>query len=127
MPRILGVDIPNDKRVAISLTYLYGVGNTSAARIVQEAGIDPDKRGKDLTEDEISRIVSMIDKSFVVEGELRRQVAQNIARLRQINCYRGLRHIRGLPARGQRTKTNARTRKGPAKTVAGRKGPPRAK
>lgn len=127
MPRILGVDIPNNKRVAISLTYLYGVGNTSAARIVQEAGIDPDKRGKDLTEDEISRIVSMIDKSFVVEGELRRQVAQNIARLRQINCYRGLRHIRGLPARGQRTKTNARTRKGPAKTVAGRKGPPRAK
>jgi small subunit ribosomal protein S13 len=127
MPRILGVDIPNDKRVAISLTYLYGVGSTSAARIVEEAGIDPDKRGKDLTEDEISRIVSLIDKSFVVEGELRRQVAQNIARLRQINCYRGLRHIRGLPARGQRTKTNARTRKGPAKTVAGRKGPPRAK
>ena len=127
MPRILGVDIPNDKRVTISLTYLYGVGNTSAARIVQEAGIDPEKRGKDLTEDEISRIVSMIDKSFVVEGELRRQVAQNIARLPQINCYRGLRHIRGLPARGQRTKTNARTRKGPAKTVAGRKGPPRAK
>lgn len=127
MPRILGVDIPNDKRVTISLTYLYGVGSTSAARIVEEAGIDPEKRGKDLTEDEISRIVSLIDKSFVVEGELRRQVAQNIARLRQINCYRGLRHIRGLPVRGQRTKTNARTRKGPAKTVAGKKGPARTK
>ena len=127
MPRILGVDIPNDKRVAISLTYLYGVGSTAAARIVEETGIDPAKRGKDLTEDEISRIVSFIDKHLVIEGELRRQVAQNIARLGQINCYRGFRHIRGLPVRGQRTKTNAKTRKGPAKTVAGRKAPPRSK
>ncbi len=127
MPRLLGVDIPNDKLVSISLTYLYGVGTTTAARIVEEAGIDPKKRGKDLTEDEISRIVSLIDKTCVVEGELRRLVAQNIARLRQINCYRGFRHIRGLPTRGQRTKTNARTRKGPAKTVAGRKAPPRSK
>ena len=117
------------KQLLLSPTteFIMEAHNGLSARIVEEAGIDPDKRGKDLTEDEISRIVSMIDKSFVVEGELRRQVAQNIARLRQINCYRGLRHIRGLPARGQRTKTNARTRKGPAKTVAGRKGPPRAK
>jgi small subunit ribosomal protein S13 len=127
MPRILGVDIPNEKLVGVSLTYLYGVGASNARKIVREAGIEPAKRAKDLTEDEIGRIVSLIDKKFIVEGELRRMTAQNISRLRQINCYRGTRHARGLPARGQRTKTNARTRKGPAKPVAGKKTPPRGK
>ena len=127
MPRILGVDIPNNKKVAISLTYLYGVGNSTAGRIVEEAGIEPEKRAKDLTEDEISRIVSLLDKNYVIEGELRRQTAQNISRLRQINCYRGFRHARGLPVRGQRTKTNARTRKGRSRPIAGRKTAPRAK
>lgn len=127
MPRILGVDIPNNKMVAISLTYLYGVGNSTAGKIVEAAGIDPGKRAKDLTEDEISRIVSLLDKNYVIEGELRRQTAQNISRLRQINCYRGFRHARGLPVRGQRTKTNARTRKGRSRPIAGRKAPPRTK
>ena len=127
MPRILGVDIPGDKRVDISLTYLYGVGTAIAGRIVKDAGIDPNKTAKELNEDEISRIVSLIDKNYAVEGELRRVVAQNVSRLRQINCYRGSRHARGLPVRGQRTRTNARTRKGPAKTVAGKKTAPRGK
>jgi len=113
--------------VAISLTYLYGVGNSTAGKIVEAAGIDPGKRAKDLTEDEISRIVSLLDKNYVIEGELRRQTAQNISRLRQINCYRGFRHARGLPVRGQRTKTNARTRKGRSRPIAGRKAPPRTK
>jgi len=125
MPRILGVDIPGEKRVEFSLTYLYGVGNATARRIVKDAGIDPTKRAKELTEDELSRIVALVDKNYVVEGELRRVIAQNLSRLRQINCYRGIRHARGLPVRGQRTKTNARTRKGPAKTVAGKKAAPR--
>ena len=127
MPRILGVDIPSDKLIEVSLTYIYGLGTVSAKRIVRDAGVDPAKRARDLTEDEVTRVVSLIDKNYVVEGELRRVTAQNIARLRQISCYRGIRHVRGLPVRGQRTKTNARTRKGPAKTVAGKKAPPRGK
>jgi len=127
MPRILGVDIPGDKRVDISLGYLYGIGDATAKRIVHDAGIEPTKKARELSEDELSRIVSIIDKNFAVEGELRRIVSQNIARLRQINSYRGSRHVRGLPCRGQRTRTNARTRKGPAKTVAGKKAPPRGK
>jgi small subunit ribosomal protein S13 len=121
MPRIAGVDIPGNKRVVISLTYIYGIGSTSAKRILQQAGIDENVRAKDLSEDELSRISSIIDKNFMVEGELRRLVAQNIARLRDIACYRGIRHRLGLPVRGQRTRTNARTRKGPRKTVAGKK------
>ena len=121
MPRIAGVDIPGNKRVVISLTYIYGIGSTSAKRILQQAGIDENVRAKDLSEDELSRISSIIDKNFMVEGELRRLVAQNIARLRDIGCYRGIRHRLGLPVRGQRTRTNARTRKGPRKTVAGKK------
>jgi len=125
MPRIFGVDIPNDKPVRVSLTYLHGIGPTSAAKIVESAGLDPAKRAKDLTDDEIGRIASIIDKGFIIEGELRRMTAQNISRLRQIRCYRGERHIRGLPVRGQRTRTNARTRKGPAKTIAGKKMAPR--
>jgi len=127
MPRIFGVDIPNDKAVVVSLTYLYGIGPATAVKIVESAGLDPTKRAKDLTDDELSRIAAIIDKGFVVEGELRRLVAQNVSRLRQINSYRGQRHIRGLPVRGQRTKTNARTRKGPAKTIAGKKMAPRGK
>ena len=127
MPRILGVDIPSDKLIEVSLTYIYGLGTASAKRIVRDAGVDPAKRARDLTEDEVTRVVSLIDKNYVVEGELRRVTAQNIARLRQISCYRGIRHVRGLPVRGQRTKTNARTRKGPAKTVAGKKAAPRGK
>ncbi|HUS58052.1 MAG TPA: 30S ribosomal protein S13 [Planctomycetota bacterium] len=127
MPRILGVDVPGEKLVAVALTYLYGVGDATAQRIVASAGLDPNKRAKELTEDEISRVVSLIDKNFIVEGELRRVISQNVARLRQINSYRGSRHMRGLPCRGQRTRTNARTRKGPAKTVAGKKTAPRGK
>jgi len=122
MPRIAGVEIPNDKRIEIALRYIYGVGPSNARDILKEAGIDPSVRAKNLTEDEVSRIAGVIDRSYVVEGQLRRQIQQNIARLRDIQCYRGARHRRGLPVRGQRTKTNARTRKGPKKTVAGKKG-----
>lgn len=123
MPRVLGVDIPSDKATYISLTYLYGIGVKSAYEICKKANnLDPQKRAKDLTEDELSRIAAIIDREYAVEGQLRRQVQQNIARLRDINCYRGHRHRRGLPVRGQRTRTNARTRKGPRKTVAGKKG-----
>jgi len=122
MPRIAGVDIPNEKRVVISLTYIYGIGPTFSKAILKEAQIEEDLRAKDLTEDQISRIAGIIDRNYVVEGQLRRQVTQNISRLKEIQCYRGLRHRRGLPVRGQRTKTNARTRKGPKKTVAGKKG-----
>lgn len=122
MPRIAGVEIPNDKRIEIALRYIYGVGPSNARDILKEAGIDPSIRAKNLTEDEVSRIAGVIDRSYVVEGQLRRQIQQNIARLRDIQCYRGARHRRGLPVRGQRTKTNARTRKGPKKTVAGKKG-----
>jgi small subunit ribosomal protein S13 len=122
MPRIAGVDIPNDKPICISLGYLYGIGRHTAARILKEAQIDGQTRAGKLTEDEVSRIAQIIDRNHVVEGQLRRQVSQNIARLRDIGCYRGVRHRRGLPVRGQRTQTNARTRKGPRKTVAGKKG-----
>jgi small subunit ribosomal protein S13 len=122
MPRVVGVDIPNDKRTVIALTYIHGIGNTSAEGICEILAIDPDKRAHELTEDELSRIASYIDKNFVIEGELKRLEAANITRLRQINCYRGVRHRRGLPVRGQRTRTNARTRKGKKRTVAGKKG-----
>ena len=122
MPRIAGVDIPNDKPIFISLTYLYGIGRDTAERILKEAQIDPQVRANKLTEDEVSRIAQIIDRNYVVEGQLRRQISQNIARLREIGCYRGVRHRRGLPVRGQHTQTNARTRKGPRKTVAGKKG-----
>ncbi len=121
MPRVAGVDIPNDKPTVIALRYIYGIGPTFARQICQKTSIDPSIRAKRLTEDELSRIGSVIESDYVIEGTLRRQVQQNIARLRDIACYRGLRHRRGLPVRGQRTKTNARTRKGPRKTVAGKK------
>ena len=122
MPRILGVDIPNDKRTVISLRYIYGIGPFLAQQLCDRTGISPDKRARDLTEDELAKLAVMLDNEYVVEGQLRRQVQQNIARLREIGCYRGLRHRKGLPVRGQRTRTNARTRKGPRKTVAGKKG-----
>lgn len=122
MPRVAGVDIPAEKKVRFALRYIYGVGPYIADQILKEAGVDPEKRARDLSDDELSRIGSVIDRNYVVEGNLRRQVQQNIARLKDIGCYRGLRHRRGLPVRGQRTRTNARTRKGPRKTVAGKKG-----
>ena len=122
MPRIVGVDVPNDKRIEVGLTYIFGIGPFSAQQILKEAQIDPDTRGRNLSEDEVSRITGVLDRAYVVEGQLRRQVSQNIARLRDIGCYRGLRHRRGLPVRGQNTQSNARTRKGPKKTVAGKKG-----
>lgn len=121
MPRIAGVDIPNDKRVDIALRYIYGIGPSNSLEILKEAGIDEKVRAKNLTEDEISRIAAIIDRNFVVEGQLRRKIAQDIARLKDIQSYRGYRHRRGLPVRGQRTRTNARTRKGPRKTIAGKK------
>lgn len=122
MPRIAGVDIPNEKRIDVALTRIYGIGPFLANQIVQKAELDASVRAGKLSEEEASRIAGIIDRDYVVEGQLRRQLQQNIARLRDIRCYRGLRHIRGLPARGQRTRTNARTRKGPRKTVAGKKG-----
>ena len=121
MARIAGVDIPNNKRVEIALTYIYGIGRKSSNDILAKTGIDPDKRAKDLTEDEIAKLRDEIENSYVVEGDLRRDVALNIKRMVEINCYRGIRHRKGLPVRGQRTKTNARTRKGPAKTIANKK------
>jgi small subunit ribosomal protein S13 len=122
MPRILGVDIPNDKRAEISLRYIYGIGPFLAKKLCEEAAIDPSKRARDLTEDELAKLAHLLDNEYTVEGQLRRQVQQNISRLRDIGCYRGLRHRKGLPVNGQRTRTNARTRKGPRKTVAGKKG-----
>jgi small subunit ribosomal protein S13 len=122
MPRLLGVDIPNDKPVGISLRYLYGVGDKVALELCHKAGINPQKRARDLAEEELSRLAVLLERDYTVEGGLRRQVQQNINRLRDIKCYRGLRHRLGLPVRGQRTRTNARTRKGPKKTVAGKKG-----
>ena len=122
MPRIAGVDIPADKRIEISLQYIFGVGPYLARQVLKEAGIDPNVRAKNLNEDEVARIAGVIDRNYMVEGQLRRQVAQNIARLKEIGCYRGIRHRRGLPVRGQRTRSNARTRKGPKTTVAGKKG-----
>ncbi len=122
MPRILGVDLPNDKPTHISLRYIYGIGPTTALQVCQKAKVDPQRRAKDLSDEEIARIAGILDREYTVEGPLRRQVHQNVQRLKEINCYRGMRHRRGLPVRGQRTRTNARTRKGPRKTVAGKKG-----
>ena len=122
MPRISGVDIPPDKKIRISLRYIYGVGPTNALAILKEAAIDPERKAKDLNEDELAKIIGIIDRGILVEGALRRQIQQNIARLRDISSYRGVRHRRSLPVRGQRTRSNARTRKGPRKTVAGKKG-----
>jgi small subunit ribosomal protein S13 len=122
MPRIAGVDIPAQKRIDVSLRYIYGIGPTRSLEILRKAEIEPAVRANKLSEEEVSRIATIIENDYVVEGQLRRQVQQNIARLREIRCYRGLRHMRGLPVRGQRTRTNARTRKGPKKTVAGKKG-----
>ena len=121
MPRVAGVDIPNDKLTLYSLQYIYGVGKKLASEICKKAQVDPTKRAKELTEGELSKIAGVLDSDYVIEGQLRRQISQNISRLREIGCYRGFRHRRGLPVRGQRTKTNARTRKGPRKTVAGKK------
>ncbi len=120
MARIAGVDIPRNKRVEISLTYIYGIGKTSSQQILKKAEVNPDTRVQDLSEAEVTRLRQIIDKEYTVEGDLRREVAMNIKRLTEIGCYRGLRHRRHLPVHGQRTKTNARTRKGPKKTVAGR-------
>ena len=121
MARIAGVDIPNQKRVEIALTYIYGIGRKSANDILVKTGIDPDTRSKDLTEEQIAKLRDEIENNYVVEGDLRREVAPNIKSLTKIGCYRGMRHRRGLPVRGQRTKTNARTRKGPKKTIANKK------
>jgi small subunit ribosomal protein S13 len=122
MPRILGVDLPNDKLTHISLRYIYGIGPTTALQLCSKAKVNPLRKAKELTEEEVARLANILDREFTVEGPLRRQVQQNIVRLRDIGCYRGARHRRGLPVRGQRTRTNARTRKGPRKTVAGKKG-----
>ena len=120
MPRILGVDLPREKRTDIALTYLYGVGRSLSAKILREANVDPNKRAKDLSEKEVAQIASVLQKSNLkAEGDLRREVQQNIKRLIDVRCYRGLRHVKGLPVRGQRTHTNSRTRKGPRKTVGG--------
>jgi len=122
MARVLGVEIPDKKPVGIALTYIFGIGPTRAKEICEGTGIDPQKRTQDLTDDELSAIGSFVERNYTVEGQLRRQVAQSISRLVSIHCYRGIRHRRGLPVRGQRTRTNARTRKGKKKTVAGKKG-----
>lgn len=121
MARIAGIDLPREKRVEIALTYIYGIGRSMSKKILAETGVNPDTRVRDLTEDEVNRLRSYIDKNLTVEGDLRREVALNIKRLIEIGCYRGIRHRRGLPVRGQRTKTNARTRKGPRRTVANKK------
>ena len=121
MARISGVDLPREKRVEIGLTYIYGIGRTSANRILAEAGVNPDTRVKDLTDDEVKKLAAIIADTQTVEGDLRREIAMNIKRLQEIGCYRGIRHRKGLPVRGQKTKTNERTRKGPRKTVANKK------
>lgn len=121
MARISGVDIPRDKRVEIALTYIYGIGNSQSKKILEKTQVSPDTRVRDLTDDEVARIREVIDKEYMVEGDLRREVSLNIKRLMEIGCYRGMRHRRGLPVRGQRTKTNARTRKGPARAIARKK------
>ena len=121
MARISGVDLPRDKRVEIALTYIFGIGHKTAKDIIAATGVNPDTRVKDLTEDEVQKLREIIDKDYIVEGDLRRNVALDIKRLMEIGCYRGVRHRKGLPVRGQRTKTNARTRKGPAKTIANKK------
>ena len=121
MPRLIGVDVPHEKRIVISLQYVHGIGKHSAERILEAVGIDQNVRAKDLTEEELKRIANEIESKYTVEGALRRQVSTNIQRLKDINCYRGMRHRKGLPVRGQRTKTNSRTRKGPRRTVATKK------
>ncbi len=121
MARIAGVDLPREKRVEIGLTYIYGIGRVSSNRILEAAGVDPSTRVRDLTDDEVKKISSVIDETMTVEGDLRREVALDIKRLQEIGCYRGIRHRKGLPVRGQKTKTNARTRKGPKRTVANKK------
>ena len=121
MARIAGVDLPREKRVEIGLTYVYGIGRVSAAKILEKAQVNPDTRVRELTDDEVKRISEVIDAEYMVEGDLRREVAMNIKRLKEIGCYRGIRHRKGLPVRGQKTKTNARTRKGPKRTVANKK------
>ena len=121
MARISGIDLPRDKRVEIGLTYIYGIGRASSNRILAQAGVNPDTRVRDLTDEEVKKIAGVIDETQTVEGDLRRQVAMDIKRLQEIGCYRGIRHRKGLPVRGQKTKTNARTRKGPRRTVANKK------
>lgn len=121
MARIAGVDLPREKRVEIGLTYIYGIGRVSATKILAEANVDPDTRVRDLTDDDVKKISAVIDESNTVEGDLRREIALNIKRLQEIGCYRGIRHRKGLPVRGQNTKNNARTRKGPKRTVANKK------
>ena len=121
MARIAGVDLPREKRVEIGLTYIYGIGRVSADRILEAANVDPSTRVRDLTDDEVKRISAVIDETMTVEGDLRREIALNIKRFQEIGCYRGIRHRKGLPVRGQKTKTNARTRKGPKRTVANKK------
>ncbi len=121
MARISGVDLPREKRVEIGLTYIYGIGRVSSNRILAQAEVDPNTRVRDLTDDEVKKIAAVIDETMMVEGDLRREIALNIKRLQEIGCYRGIRHRKGLPVRGQKTKTNARTRKGPKRTVANKK------
>lgn len=121
MARISGVDLPREKRVEIGLTYVYGIGRVSASRILEKANVNPDTRVRDLTDEEVAKIRDVIEESMLVEGDLRREIAMNIKRLQEIGCYRGIRHRKGLPVRGQKTKTNARTRKGPKRTVANKK------
>ncbi len=121
MARIAGVDLPREKRIEIGLTYIYGIGRTSATKILEAAGVNPDTRVRDLTDEDVKKLSDVIDETMVVEGDLRREVALNIKRLQEIGCYRGIRHRKGLPVRGQKTKTNARTRKGPKRTVANKK------
>jgi small subunit ribosomal protein S13 len=121
MPRVIGVDIPGNKRLEIALTYIYGIGRTSATKVCTSLGLDPGMKANDLSEEQITNLANFVNKEYQVEGNLRRQIASSIGRLRDIGCYRGLRHRRGLPVRGQRTRTNARSRKGPKKTVAGKK------
>ena len=121
MARIAGVDLPREKRIEIGLTYIYGIGRVSATKILEKAGVNPDTRVRELTDDEVKSIAEVIDTDYMVEGDLRREIALNIKRLQEIGCYRGIRHRKGLPVRGQKTKTNARTRKGPKRTVANKK------
>ena len=121
MARIAGVDLPREKRVEMGLTYIYGIGRVSATKILEQANVNPDTRCRDLTDDEVKAISAVIDETMTVEGDLRREIALNIKRLQEIGCYRGIRHRKGLPVRGQKTKTNARTRKGPKRTVANKK------
>ncbi|MCM1089067.1 MAG: 30S ribosomal protein S13 [Blautia sp.] len=121
MARIAGIDLPREKRVEIGLTYIYGIGRASSNKILEAANVNPDTRVRELTDDEVKRIAEVIERDYMVEGDLRREVALNIKRLQEIGCYRGIRHRKGLPVRGQKTKTNARTRKGPKRTVANKK------